>query len=347
MAADSEITLTAQDHTKNNAVPAESTQLRAYCWNCKSDQYQRLFTARDFDTARQNFEVVMCSECGLSYTYGISGETLEAAYSSTYYGSPKAKFVSIVEAMVRYGQRRQAKKIIEVFNEGNETGSAEPLSVLDIGCGRGLLLQAFAEFDARCLGIERQEFPGSKPAAVDMHIGALEDEALANRRFDIIVIWHVLEHITELDTLLEELPRHLNPGGLLVVSVPNFSSWQSRLFHRHWFHLDIPRHVTHFEKPWLEEKLSAMGFNIANSITFTPTQNVYGFLQSTLNVLFPGKPNRLYHLLTRGRGAAERLSLIGWGILGGILIPFALAETLLSELAGRGATLNLYAKKEK
>lgn len=331
---------------RENAPPPQEMFGEDYCWNCNSKHFQQQFITQDFDTAQNNFPIQSCSECGLTCTSGINDEVLEAAYTRNYYGSEKAKFVPIIEAIVNFGQRRQAQKIIDIYNKNPKNTPGERLSVLDIGCGRGLLLQAFSSLGASCIGIERAEFPGAKETDFDMHIGALDDEALSDRSFDIIVIWHVLEHLTDLHTLFEEVPKHLNPGGLLVVSVPNFSSWQSRLFKRHWFHLDIPRHVTHFEKPWLETKLSAMGLNIVSSNTFTATQNIYGFLQSSLNSLFPSMPNRLYHLLTRGQGAAERLSLIGWGVLGGLLMPFAIAETILAECVGRGATLNIYARKE-
>ncbi len=314
------------------------------CWHCGASEYVSLFDARDFDTASTGFPVVSCANCGLVYTAGVDDDVLAAAYSRSYYGSEKAKFVAVIETLVRAGHRRQAQKILDLYRAG-PAPSSEPLSVLDIGCGRGLLLQAFAGLGAKCLGIERDEFPGTESAAIEIHVGALQDAALRERRFDIIVIWHVLEHITELGALFDELPRHLNPGGLLVVSVPNFSSWQSRLFRQHWFHLDIPRHVTHFEKSWLEQKLTAMGLKIEACNTFTASQNVYGFLQSALNRLFPHRPNRLYQLLTRGRGAMERISLLGWSLLGALIMPLALLETLLAELSGRGATLTLYARR--
>ncbi|MFK7978253.1 MAG: class I SAM-dependent methyltransferase [Halioglobus sp.] len=317
------------------------------CWNCASDASEPIFIARDFDTALQSFPIRSCSQCGLVYSANIGDGVLEAAYSRAYYGSEKAKFVPVVEAIVRFGQRRQAQSIIKKYRRNAGAKATNELAVLDIGCGRGLLLQAFAQLGANCLGIERDEFPGSKPKGVELHVGSVSDSALTGRRFDIIVIWHVLEHITDLGQLFDELPKHLNPGGLLVISVPNFSSWQSQLFKRHWFHLDIPRHVTHFEKPWLDEKLSELGLVVVDSNTFTATQNVYGFLQSTLNAIFPEKPNRLYHLLTRGRGARERVSLIGWGVLAAALMPIAILETILAELAGRGATLTSYAIKEK
>ena len=275
-------------------------------------------------------------------------DVLAAAYSRSYYGSEKAKFLSAIEALVRIGHHRQAKKILDLYHR-QQSGSGnedKDVSVMDIGCGRALLLQEFSKLNADCLGIERNEFPGTHLHNVDVHIGALHDAELKSKSFDIIVIWHVLEHITELGALLEELPKHLNPGGLLVVSVPNYSSWQSRFFKQHWFHLDIPRHVTHFEKKWLQRTLDSMGLKIVSHNTFTASQNIYGFIQSSLNRFMPRKPNRLYQLLTRRQGRQDWLALFGWSLLAVPLVPFAVLETLITEISGKGATLTIYARNQ-
>ncbi len=316
------------------------------CWNCGGAEFETLFQARDFDTALDGFPVRRCRQCELCYTGEVSEAVLAASYSRAYYGSEKAKFVSLIETLVKMGHRRQAKKILGLYHGRNSDSDTDEsvLSVMDIGCGRALLLQEFSKLGTACLGIERDEFRGTAPQGVDVHIGALGDEGLSGRCFDIIIIWHVLEHITDLGCLLKELPAHLNPGGLLVISVPNFSSWQSRFFRQHWFHLDIPRHVTHFEKDWLQKKLTSLGMEVVSQNTFTASQNVFGFIQSSLNRIFPRKPNRLYKLLTRGDGRKNWLALTGWTLLAIPLAPLAVLETLLGESSHRGATLSIYAR---
>jgi 2-polyprenyl-3-methyl-5-hydroxy-6-metoxy-1,4-benzoquinol methylase len=344
-----ESTVNRQTQTRSTGSAGYDGEDSSRCWNCGCEKFESLFEAHDFDTADTGFPVRRCRQCGLVYTAGVTEEILAAAYSHSYYGSGKAKFLSVIETLVRIGHHRQAKHILGLYRD-QQSGSkvaGRTVSVLDIGCGRALLLQEFNKLGADCLGIERSEFPGSEGVEVAIHTGALQDAELADKRFDIIVIWHVLEHITELGSLLEELPRHLNPGGLLVVSVPNYSSWQGRFFKQHWFHLDIPRHVTHFEQQWLEKNLGSMGLEIISLNTFTASQNVYGFIQSSLNRLMPRRPNRLYKLLTRGRGRQDWLALAGWSLLALPLLPFAILESVLSELSSRGATLTIYARNRQ
>jgi len=318
------------------------------CFNCGCTQYAELFRARDFDTALNSFPIRCCRQCELNYTGEVDDNLLAAIYSSSYYGSEKAKFLSVIETLIKIGHHRQAKKILALYR-GQQPGQIttdQAVSVLDIGCGRALLLQEFDKLGADCLGIERSEFPRKELDRINIHIGALHDSELTDEHFDIIILWHVLEHITRLGSLIKELPGHLNPDGLLVISVPNFSSWQSRFFKQHWFHLDIPRHVTHLDIKWLERTLGAMGLKIISRNTFTVSQNIYGFIQSSLNKLFPQKPNRLYKLLTQGQGQGRQdwLSLLAWSLLAVPFVPLAILESLITERSHQGATLTIYAR---
>ncbi len=330
------------------SLPADSHLTKcepSICWNCGCTKFEQLFQAHDFDTALNSYPIRRCRQCGLCYTGEVTDDELRVIYSRSYYGSEKAKFLSLIEMLVKIGHQRQAKKILDLYydQQSGAVAAERDISVLDIGCGRGLLLQEFDKLGANCLGIERNEFPGTGAHEIAVHVGALHDSELSGKCFDIIILWHVLEHITELGTLFEELPRHLNPGGLLVISVPNFLSWQSRFFKQHWFHLDIPRHVAHFEKKWLEKTLGSIGLEIISETTFTASQNIYSFLQSSLNKLFPQKQNRLYKLLTQGRGRRDRMTLIVWTLLAIPIMPFAVLEALLTGISNQGATLTIYA----
>ena len=316
------------------------------CWNCGCAEFEQLFQAGGFDSALNSYPIRRCRQCDLCYTGEVTDDELATIYSRSYYGSEKAKFLSVIETLVRIGHRRQAKKILDLYHrqQSKPGASEQTVSVLDIGCGRALLLQEFDKLGADCLGIERAEFPGTGLHKIDIHVGALHDSELSDKRFDIIILWHVLEHITELGTLLEELPRHLNPDGLLVISVPNFLSWQSQFFRQHWFHLDLPRHVTHFEENWLEKALGSMGLETVSQTTFTASQNIYGFIQSSLNKLISRNPNRLYKLLTQNQGQRAWTALAAWAMLAIPLMPFAVLETLISAISQQGATLTIYAR---
>jgi hypothetical protein len=175
-----------------------------------------------------------------------------------------------------------------------------------------------------------------------MHVGTLSDREFDGQRFHIIVIWHVLEHMEDLQQVLSFLQTHLHDDGMVVVSVPNFSSWQSRWFGRHWFHLDLPRHLLHFRRNWLRSTLQATGLEVLSESTFSASQNYFGFIQSVCNCLSPRSPNRFYGLLKFRRQSREWIPLLGWACIGACLLPLAILESLCAEPCKRGATLTLF-----
>ena len=115
---------------------------------------------------------------------------------------------------------------------------------MDLGCGRGVLLKAFQSLGHEVIGVERKDSPClGMPNVI---CSELDDIKLEAESFDIIVIWHVLEHLKEPAKTLADVSRLLKPKGSLFISVPNFGSNQATFFKKHWFHLDLPRHLYHF-----------------------------------------------------------------------------------------------------
>tara|TARA_B100001971_G_C17757317_1_gene318470 strand:- start:19 stop:390 length:372 start_codon:yes stop_codon:yes gene_type:complete len=80
---------------------------------------------------------------------------------------------------------------------------------------------------------------------VAVFVGEL-DALHSSAQFDFIILFQVLEHVSEPFTVLRRCADLLSSGGAIVVAVPNFSSWQARLFGKSWLHLDVPRHQYHF-----------------------------------------------------------------------------------------------------
>lgn len=226
-------------------------------------------------------------------------------------------------------------------------GSERLPRILDIGCGRAHLLSALAQQGCECHGVERQDFPFI-PAQPGIHFyrDALENVPLAPASFDAIVLWHVLEHVRNPVETLEIAAKLLCPGGVLALAVPNFGSWQAQLFKSAWFHLDLPRHTHHFSQSTLQPLLNQHHFKIIKISTWAFDQNVFGFIQSFLNKLaFSNQANELYSLLKDARKIDKKVRLLTWLTAAGIIFPLALLEYLSSGLAGKGASLIVYARK--
>lgn len=182
---------------------------------------------------------------------------------------------------------------------------------------------------------------------ISVHLGAIEALSLPDESFDAVTLWHVLEHVTTPGTMLEAIRKVLRPGGVLLVSVPNFGSPEARATGAGWFHLDVPRHLVHFSPDTLDATLRASGFEPLAATFFAPEFDAFSFVQSTLNrVGF--RQNALYDVL-RGRaaklGTGGGTSAAASVALAAPLGILALPATLVASLTGAGSTLTVLARR--
>lgn len=221
-----------------------------------------------------------------------------------YYGSSTGRrFNPLMERMISAFRARRAKKVLGVRKTGR---------VLDIGCGRALLLQYLKSQGWQCYGTELSESLAShvqETSGIEVRTGALRDMGFDEGSFDVVTAYHVLEHISNPKETLTEVRRLMKPEGLLVVGVPNLASVQARMSGGRWFHLDVPRHVVHFTPDTLERMLRQCGFEITSQKSYSLEYDPYGFVQSVLNTI-GCKSNLLYQILRRrgvGRLSAKTL----------------------------------------
>lgn len=321
------------------------------CINCGQTNLKPLYSAPAFDSQfypseKRNLELARCQHCKLVSTIGASSGEVADAYTNEYYGSASSKFVAMIERILALIAMFRARKITRLWRKARQIEKTP--SVLDIGCGRGLLLRAFQSLGSTVLGLERQEFPALEVSDDIVHVGSISDAEYADRQFDIIILWHVLEHLEQHENLLDEITNHLTEHGLLIIAVPNFSSLQQHLFSKYWFHLDLPRHLVHFDSKWLVQQLSKRGYIIEITSYIDPVQNIYGFIQSAMNSIAPRQLNNYYRLLKHGRYLERKmlLPIIKWSLLSMVLLPFAILENLLGALLRRGATVQIIARLE-
>jgi 2-polyprenyl-3-methyl-5-hydroxy-6-metoxy-1,4-benzoquinol methylase len=128
-------------------------------------------------------------------------------------------------------------------------------NLLDIGAGTGDFLVVAKNNGWKITGIE----PGEKPKAIAVNKGvsfANDLSELENNSFDIITMWHVLEHVPNLEFQIKELKRLLKPNGTILIAVPNFNSFDANYYGKFWAAFDVPRHLWHFSKTAVDKLFS-------------------------------------------------------------------------------------------
>ena len=290
------------------------------------------------------FTVLRCERCGFGRTHpDVPESEIGRWYPPAYYGEANVRFNPVMEALVRVFRRRRADVIARLTTPGK---------VLDVGCGRGFMLQTLRGLGYAVQGTELSAHAAKHASGVlgiDVHTGDFASAPYALGSFRAVIFWHSLEHFRDPLGAVARAAALLEPGGLLVIAVPNSDSLQARLFGGEWFHLDVPRHYVHFGTRSLRLALEAGGFRIHTVSHFSLEQNPYGALQSLYNAVgFPW--NLLYSLLKVGssRPAEARahpfLAVAVFALLP-LFVPLAFALWAIELVAQRGGTIDVYAQK--
>ncbi|OFV94883.1 MAG: hypothetical protein A3F68_01640 [Acidobacteria bacterium RIFCSPLOWO2_12_FULL_54_10] len=260
---------------------------------------------------------------------------LACYYDEMYYGKNRKKFLTPIQIMVTAMTKSKWGKIQRLMVSGGR--------FLDIGCGRGTLVQKARAEGYEAYGIERN----ASPQHTEPHIfyKDLSECAFPDNHFQTIILFHVLEHLREPVETLREIRRILQPGGWLFLAVPNFGGAQARASGRDWFHLDLPRHLWHFNKRSLAKLLEQNGFHVQRTSTYSFEYDWYGTLQSWMNRAM-GDENLLYAILKGERRFSAVGKIMRLAVASLLALP-ALINSIWDAARGEGGTLSMMAKKKE
>lgn len=309
------------------------------CKICNQGQLQRI-NGNFYDyLSRNSFEVWECDHCNSKQTIGqLSGNY----YGQAYYGSEKGKFSFLMEKVFLFNHRRNANNFFNQF---------QPSSVLEVGCGRGYILSELKKLGCHVQGIESATAEKWILNNNDFPVHGVSDDSqwpIPDNSIDLVIIWHVLEHVTEPTDVLAEIYRVLSPGGTLCVSVPNVDSLQSNMGLPQWFHLDLPRHLFHFSQQGLQQLIETHHLHITEQRNGDILQNIFGWWQSLLNLVTPNNNNLLYRFIQGGKPwstTPNKHQLIIQLVLLPIAIPIGIIGMLYENATNRSGTMTFFAKK--
>ncbi|MCF6131429.1 class I SAM-dependent methyltransferase [Flavobacterium wongokense] len=213
---------------------------------------------RDYSVSKEIFELHHNPEYDLLITFPKpSLEKLPSYYESDDYISHTDGKRSLFERMYHFIKNIALKNKVKLINANSTKGK-----LLDIGAGTGDFLVAANNDGWQTTGIE----PSSKAKSIAINKGVnfadnLSD--LEDHSFDVITMWHVLEHVPNLDEYISELKRLLKPTGTIFIAVPNFKSFDANYYGRFWAAYDVPRHIWHFSKTTIQKLFSEKDMKLA------------------------------------------------------------------------------------
>jgi SAM-dependent methyltransferase len=266
----------------------------------------------------------------------------EAAYQEDYYREETGgRFSGPFERASVWFRERRVRQVL--------ARAPGPGAILDVGCGRGIMLAGFKARGWRVLGTQLSRTAADaarRLRGVEVECAELTELALPPASFDVVTIFHVLEHLADPLAYLRKARELLAPGGLLVLEVPDHSGPGFRALGIRHLCFDHPNHLFFFTSRSLAELLPAAGFRVEETTRFSLEYSPFTTLQNLLNAL-PGETNRLYRaLMGNVEGKRLRAEPATWlhFLLAGLLALPALLISAASPAFRSGNTIRLYCR---
>ncbi len=203
---------------------------------------------RDYSVSKEIFELHHNPEYDVLITFPKpSVDKLPSYYESDDYISHTDGKRSLFEKAYHFIKGIALKNKVKLVNAHSQKGR-----ILDIGAGTGDFLVSAKNDGWETIGIEPSV--KAKQIAINKGVSFVDDlAALENNSIDVITMWHVLEHVPNLDEYINELKRLIKPSGTIIIAVPNFKSFDAKYYGKFWAAYDVPRHIWHFSKTTIEK----------------------------------------------------------------------------------------------
>lgn len=232
------------------------------CPICSHSNFSEFLTTQDYFLTRQEFTIDQCNACGFKFTNPIpEKDEIHKYYESTEYishSNANEGLVNKIYQTVRsYTLKNKSRLIKSYIQEGQ---------ILDIGCGTGEFLNIMQQSKFVATGIEPNQ-DAQKFAKRNYGLAVFDEddiEGLQKKFFNVITMWHVLEHVYNLNERIAQIKELIAEDGILIVAVPNPSSWDAKHYRQFWAAYDCPRHLYHFDKVAIEKLFKNYGFELIN-----------------------------------------------------------------------------------
>jgi 2-polyprenyl-3-methyl-5-hydroxy-6-metoxy-1,4-benzoquinol methylase len=244
---------------------------------------------RDYAVSGETFDLVAHERWKMLVTKPQPAQ-LQKYYDSPEYISHSDDTGGLVNTLYQIARswtiRRKIRGIAKFLPEGG--------SVLDIGAGTADFLLAATEKGWHTAGVEPNETARAK--ALTKGVKLKSELAEITECFHVITLWHVLEHLPDLERSIDQILSCLLPGGTLVLAVPNYCSWDARHYGKYWAAYDVPRHLWHFSQQAVQSIFEERGFKVVH----TQPMWLDAFYIALLSEKYRGSSFSLFKALYKG-----------------------------------------------
>jgi len=310
------------------------------CPICNCKEFKHLFRAKDYSfKVSTEFILVECLECHLVYLNPQpESKELNNFYPVEFYNAPEDKLRLRMPGFMLFNRYKQIKRL---KSKG---------TLLDIGCGAAVYLKKLQSEGWTVHGLDNSDF-ACQIAAVNIgkenvFHGDLNLPGFLDKSYDVITLWHVIEHLPDPKETLKSCRRLLKDDGVLIIACPDFGSLLRKTFGNSWYPLAIPVHLLHFKYPVLENLLVRAGFTVAlrKKHFIDPFTNMGSFKISLMRFFGFG------NLTTLASEPAEEIKIkkykIIWKSARALFNAFCFAVSMLLSVAGNEETMLVWAKKD-
>lgn len=229
------------------------------CPACGNEQFNELMRCKDFTVSKSEFGIVQCTTCALEFTNPRPSQAeIGVYYASADYVSHSDEnapgLINHIYRKVRTITLAQKRKLVEGF-------LPQKGKLLDIGCGTGAFAGHMQQRGWKVEAVEPDQGAAEK-ARQTQKLQVHEESWLSGSTdsFDLITMWHVLEHVHGLEERFKQLWQLSTAGGYVVIAVPNPNSIDSKHYGDIWAARDVPRHLYHFPPTMLRKRMEKEGF---------------------------------------------------------------------------------------
>lgn len=238
----------------------------SHCPNCNSQTFEPFISCKDYTVSGEVFSIVNCTSCGFKFTNPRpTNDKIGGYYKSDNYISHSNTSKGLISKLYKAVRNYTLKGKLDLISKHSSKGN-----LLDYGCGTGMFLSVAKSSTWNAYGIEPDS--GARAFAINenkMIVYPDVETANANLKdtqFNCITLWHVLEHVMDLNETIAWFYSKLNKGGALIIAVPNYTSYDAKHYKEFWAAYDVPRHLYHFEQKVMVDLVQKAGFTFKESL---------------------------------------------------------------------------------